>query len=108
MLIMLRGRVIILVTEIDTLSKALGGTTGGFSDTLRCIFEHETISKLRKNKEELIEMPDPHFAVLISGTYNQLKSLFKSRKNNLMSRFACYVVKFGIEFESIIKHLPIS
>ena len=37
---MLKGRGIMMATEIDTLSKALSSTTGGFSDTLRCIFEH--------------------------------------------------------------------
>ena len=96
---MLQGRGIMMATEIDTLSKALSSTTGGFSDTLRCMFEHETISKLRKNQEELIEIPDPHFNVLISGTYNQLKPLIKSRENGLMSRFACYVVKQTQDFD---------
>ena len=88
-----------MATEIDTLSKALDSTTGGFSDTLRCMFEHETISKLRKNQEELIEIPDPHFSVLISGTFNQLKPLIKSRENGLMSRFASYVVKQTQDFD---------
>ena len=89
----------LMATEIDTLSKALSSTTGGFSDTLRCMFEHETISKLRKNQEELIEIPDPHFSVLISGTFNQLKPLIKSRENGLMSRFASYVVKQTQDFD---------
>ena len=96
---MLKGRGIMMATEIDTLSKALSSTTGGFSDTLRCMFEHETISKLRKNQEELIEIPDPHFSVLISGTFNQLKPLIKSRENGLMSRFASYVVKEIQDFD---------
>ena len=96
---MLKGRGIMMATEIDTLSKALGSTTGGFSDVLRCMFEHENISKLRKNQEELIEIPDPHFAVLISGTYNQLKPLIRSRENGLMSRFTCYVVKQTQDFD---------
>ena len=96
---MLKGRGIMMATEIDTLSKALGSSTGGFSDVLRCMFEHETISKLRKNQEDLIEIPDPHFAVLLSGTYNQLKPLIKSRENGLMSRFACYVVKQTQDFD---------
>ena len=96
---MLKGRGIMMATEIDTLSKALSSTTGGFSDTLRCMFEHETISKLRKGQEELIEIPDPHFNVLISGTYNQLKPLIKSRENGLMSRFGCYVVKQTQDFD---------
>ena len=96
---MLKGRGIMMATEIDTLSKALSSTTGGFSDTLRCMFEHETISKLRKNQEELIEIPDPHFSVLISGTFNQLKPLIKSRENGLMSRFASYVVKQIQDFD---------
>ena len=95
----LKGRGIMMATEIDTLSKALDSTTGGFSDTLRCMFEHETISKLRKNQEELIEITDPHFSVLISGTFNQLKPLIKSRENGLISRFASYVVKQTQDFD---------
>ena len=96
---MLKGRGIMMATEIDTLTKALDSTTGGFSDTLRCMFEHETISKLRKNQEELIEIPNPHFSVLISGTFNQLNPLIKSRENGLMSRFASYVVKQTQDFD---------
>ena len=96
---MLKGRGIMMATEIDTLSKALDSTTGGFSDALRNMFEHETISKLRKGQEELIEIPDPHFSVLISGTFNQLNPLIKSRENGLMSRFASYVVKQTQDFD---------
>jgi hypothetical protein len=96
---MLKGRGIMMATEIDTLSKALDSTTGGFSDSLRCMFEHETISKLRKGQEELTEIPAPHFSVLISGTFNQLKPLIKSRENGLMSRFASYVVKQTQDFD---------
>lgn len=96
---MLRGRGIMMASEIDTLSKALGSSFGGFSDVLRCMFEHETISQLRKSQDEFIEIPDPHFAVLLSGTYNQLKPLIKSRENGLMSRFACYVVKQTMDFD---------
>ena len=96
---MLKGRGIMMATEIDTLSKALGSNYGNFSDVLRNMFEHETISQLRKTQQELIEIPDPHFNVLISGTYNQLKPLIKSRENGLMSRFACYVVKETQDFD---------
>ena len=117
---MLKGRGIMMATEIDTLSKALGSTTGGFSDVLRCMFEHETISKLRKNQEELIEIPDPHFAVLISGTYNQLK-VFATEIEGLWSFYPLPGIsdeegninnydmrKFFIIFTSLLSFSPVA
>ena len=86
------ARGILLANEMDTLSNALRGSHGGFSDIIRCLFEHETISQLRvRNGGEFIELTDPHVAVLLSGTFNQLRPLIQSRENGLLSRFACYV-----------------
>ena len=87
-----KARGILFANEMDTLSNALRGSHGGFSDIIRCLFEHETISQLRvRNGGEFIELTDPHVAVLLSGTFNQLRPLIQSRENGLLSRFACYV-----------------
>lgn len=92
------GRGIIMATELDTLSQTLRSSYGQFSDVLRCLFEHETVSQLRRTHGEFIEIRDPHVSVLLSGTLNQLQPLIKSRENGLMSRFACYVVQNRLDF----------
>jgi len=92
------GRGIIMATEMDTLSQTLRSSYGQFSDVIRCLFEHETISQLRRQNNEFIEIQDPHISMVLSGTYNQLAPLIKSRENGLMSRFACYVVTERADF----------
>jgi len=93
-----KGRGIMMATEMDTLSQTLKSSYGQFSDVIRCMFEHETISQLRRQNNEFIEIRDPHISMLLSGTYNQLVPLIKSRENGLMSRFACYVVTERADF----------
>lgn len=97
-----QGRGIIMATEMDTLSQALKSGYGQFSDALRCMAEHETISQLRRQNNEFIEIKDPHVSILLSGTLNQLTPLIKSRENGLASRFACYVVREAPEFEDSV------
>jgi len=83
---------------MDTLSQTLRSSYGQFSDVIRCLFEHETISQLRRQNNEFIEIQAPHISMVLSGTYNQLAPLIKSRENGLMSRFACYVVTERADF----------
>lgn len=94
-----RGKGIIMATEIDTLSQAIRSAFGGFSDMIRCFFEHESISQMRRQDEEFIEIDDPHVSMLLSGTHNQLSPLLRSRENGLMSRFICYVVHSRMDFD---------
>ncbi|MCQ2310457.1 MAG: DUF3987 domain-containing protein [Paludibacteraceae bacterium] len=92
------GRGIMMATEMDTLSQTLRSSYGQFSDVIRCLFEHETIAQLRRQNNEFIEIRDPHVSLLLSGTFNQLTPLLKSRENGLMSRFLCYVVTERADF----------
>lgn len=94
-----KGHGIMMGTEMDTLSQSLKSNYGQFSDVIRCIFEHESISQLRKRNNEFIEIHQPHVSMMRSGTLNQLSPLIKNRENGLMSRFACYVVKDRLGFE---------
>lgn len=93
------GRGIIMATEMDTLSQTLRSSYGQFTDVIRCVFEHETVSMLRRASHEFIEIRDPHISMLLSGTLNQLTPLIRSRENGLMSRFACYVVNERLDFD---------
>ena len=97
-----RGKAVIFAPEIDTMTQAMRSGFGGFSDIIRCLFEHETISQMRRQNDEFIEIEDPHVSILLSGTPNQMYPLLKSRENGLLSRFACYVVKTVQDFDDSV------
>lgn len=92
------GRGIVFATEMDTLTQTLRAAYGQFGDIVRCIFEHETVSQLRRQNNEFIEVRNPRIAMLLSGTPNQVAPLLRNRENGLMSRFACYVVNSRMDF----------
>ena len=93
------GRGIVFATEMDTLTQTLRAAYGQFGDIVRCIFEHETVSQLRRQNNEFIEIRSPRIAMLLSGTPNQVSPLLRNRENGLMSRFACYVVNSRMDFD---------
>ena len=93
------GRGIVFATEMDTLTQTLRAAYGQFGDLIRCIFEHETVSQLRRQNNEFIEIRSPRIAMLLSGTPNQVSPLLRNRENGLMSRFACYVVNNRMDFD---------
>ena len=93
------GRGVVFATEMDTLTQTLRAAYGQFGDIVRCIFEHETVSQLRRQNNEFIEIRNPRIAMLLSGTPNQVAPLLRNRENGLMSRFACYVVNSRMEFD---------
>lgn len=83
------GAGLIIETEADTLADALGKEWGSFSDLLRVAFQNEPSFQLRNNEER--EIPRPSFAVVLSGTPNQLTRLLPEIENGLVSRFMFYV-----------------
>lgn len=93
------GRGIVFATEMDTLTQTLRAAYGQFGDIVRCIFEHETVSQLRRQNNEFIEIRSPRIAMLLSGTPNQVSPLLRNRENGLMSRFACYMVNNRMDFD---------
>ena len=93
------GRGIVFATEMDTLTQTLRAAYGQFGDIVRCIFEHETVSQLRRQNNEFIEIRNPRIAMLLSGTPNQVAPLLRNRENGLMSRFGCYVVSSRMDFD---------
>ena len=93
------GRGIVFATEMDTLTQTLRSAYGRFGDLVRCIFEHETVSQLRRQNNEFIEIRNPRIAMLLSGTPNQVAPLLRNRENGLMSRFGCYVVNSRMDFD---------
>lgn len=84
---------ILFESEGDTLSDALKQDYGGFSDTLRKAFHHEYTDLFRRTNGELIVIDRPELSVILSSTFDQLKTLIPSVENGLYSRFLFYQLK---------------
>ena len=85
------GRGIICETEADTLSGALGGDFGNFSDVLRKAFQHEPVALLRKTDRQHLDLAHPALSIALTGTPGQLPRLMPTAEDGLVSRFLFYV-----------------
>ena len=81
---------VILEDEINDLSVTLTQDWGDFSTFLRKAFEHENVTSLRK--EYTVDIECPHLSVVLGGTPDQAKELFRSAENGLYSRFGILLV----------------
>ncbi len=81
---------LILETEADTISTAIGSDYGHWSDTLRKCFDHERLSYNRRMDQEYREVKKTYLSVLLSGTPAQVKPLIPSAENGLFSRQLFY------------------
>ena len=84
------GEGIIFEPEADTVSSAIKGDYGHWSDTLRKAFDHDTLSFNRRTNGEYKETAGTCLAVLLSGTPQQVKKLIPSAENGLFSRQLFY------------------
>ena len=81
---------ILFESEADTLGNVLKHEWGGYSDTLRKAYHHETVSYSRKSAKDLIEINEPKLTVVLSGTPGQITNLIPSAEDGLFSRFVFY------------------
>ena len=84
------GRGIIIETEADTLSTALGTDYGRWSHMLRDFFDHSRISYNRRLNREYMEINRTMVSVLLAGTPAQVSPLIPSSENGLFSRQLFY------------------
>ena len=84
------GEGLIFENEADTISTAIKGDYGHWSDIPRKSFDHDQLSLSRKTDKELIYIDRPKLSMLISGTPGQVRSLIPSTENGLFSRFIFY------------------
>lgn len=84
------GNGLILETEADTLSAAIGTDYGKWSHLLRDFFDHGRISYNRRMNQEYREIGTTLVGVLISGTPAQVPPLIPSAENGLFSRQLFY------------------
>lgn len=92
---------ILIESEIDTLTNAIGNEWGNFSDVLRCAFQNETVGMSRRKNNEYIEVNSPKLTVALSGTMNQVKKLINNSEDGLFSRFLVYSLDTGILWSDV-------
>ena len=92
---------IMFESEGDTLADAIKQDYGNFSDTLRKAFHHEYLDLFRRLNNELIEIKKPELSVVLSSTFNQLKTLIPSIEDGLYSRFLYYELKQDNKFNNV-------
>ena len=86
------GKGIMFETEADTLGKTLKFEWGDISDILRKNFHTEPISLGRIGSETgLVDLDNSRFALVLSGTPNQIFNLIPSAEDGLYSRFLFYL-----------------
>ena len=73
--------------ELDTITRSFKSDYGNFSDAMRTNFHAETISYSRKQNREFVEINNPHFGIVVSGTPQQIPRFFGSAENGLFSRY---------------------
>ena len=91
---------VLFEVEADTLSSAISGDYGKFSDVLRKAFDHEGLSYNRRTNQEYREVQQTNLSVLISGTPAQVAPLIPSAENGLFSRELFYYMPAARRFVS--------
>jgi len=95
---------LIFENEADTMANTAKQDWGDSSDVYRKAFHHETVSLYRRKDNEYIEIKNPHVAIVMSGTPNQLKRILPDSENGLYSRYMFYAFEdnggFNNPFES--------
>ena len=92
---------LIFETEGDVLANALSKDYGNYSTGLRNAFHHEPIRMSRCTNNEHITISTPNFSCLLSGTPQQVRTLFPDAENGLLSRYLFYDVPLQLEWRNV-------
>ena len=85
-----KGNGLIFEVEADTVSGAIKGDYGHWSDTLRKAFDHDRLSYNRRSNSEYKDLDCVRLGVVLSGTPGQLFPFIPSAENGLFSRQVFY------------------
>lgn len=96
-----KGMGVVYEPEADTLVGSFKSDHGNFSDSLRKGFHGEADTLYRKTNGVHIYIERPQFAVVLSGTPDQLQRLMPSAENGLFSRFLFYRLPANNEFKDV-------
>lgn len=77
-------------TELDMVSGAIRNDYGKHDDVFRAAFQHEVVSVDFKVNGRQVVAHNPHLALCLAGTPNQLVRFIPSLENGLYSRFLVY------------------
>lgn len=92
------GTGIIFETEADTVTTAIGGDYGHWSDLLRNAYDHAPLSFNRRMDNEYRECDASYLSMVLSGTPGQVAPLIPSGENGLFSRQVFYYKSQGKEW----------
>ncbi len=96
---------IMFETEADTVSNMMSSDYGDYSDCLRKVYHHETISMNRVSEKLHIDIESPRLSAFITCTPGQVPRLFPSFENGLGSRFQFNELPDDkVEFHDVFAH----
>lgn len=93
------GNGIIAESELDVLANNFKQDWGDFSHILRQAFEHESITRSRKD-EDISKVDTPKLSVSLTGTFNQAPTFFDNLEDGLYNRFGIYTFSEAPSFEN--------
>lgn len=88
-------------TEGDVMAAALKSDYGDYSTGLRAAFHHEPITYNRRRDNEHVDISQPRWAVMLSGTPRQVANLVPDAENGLFSRFIFYMITRNIDWRDV-------
>ena len=93
---------IMVEDEIDSIANAMNAEHGHqLSRLLRNIFHHGAISQQLKGGNQHYEIESPFMAMILAGTFNQLKKLIGTVENGLLSRYMLIKVDDGALWQDV-------
>ena len=98
---------IMVEDEIDSIANAMNAEHGHqLSRLLRNIFHHGAISQQLKGGNQHYEIESPFMAMILAGTFNQLKKLIGTVENGLLSRYMLIKVDDGALWQDVAPYHP--
>lgn len=93
---------LIFDSEVDTLGNVIKNEWANeVSAHLRKAFHHESIGEARKDMDEMVNIDKPKISLLLTGTPNQIRTLFRSYQDGLLSRFLFYSFETSSTFNDV-------
>lgn len=93
-----KGVGIMMESELDTIGNNQDQAWGHIDDIFRKAFHHETISNYRITDNQYTKIKNPKFALICSGTPEQILKIIPSSENGLFSRCHFYYYEEDFEF----------
>ena len=90
-------------TEGDVMATTMRSDYGDYSTGLRAAFHHEPIVYNRRKDNEHVDIQEPRWAVMLTGTPHQVVNLVPDAENGLFSRFIFYKIDRRVEWHDVFR-----